>query len=144
MKPVFNATVESIGKTDNDQLTVPYTSTNRMLTAYTKKSESRVQFARRRAPLAVFITIIRAKMASDNSGNKKLYPPLTAGRYILTGSNCLDKSGHKDFEVWEGRSSEFLCSFLGLKLYASYYVLRHRPMCTIRLLRRTSLQICST
>lgn len=76
-----------------------YTSINQFLKLYMEESESRVTCANKRATLNVWLGVISAILSLHIAENKKCYLPVTGDRSVFTSRECLDQTGHNEFEV---------------------------------------------
>lgn len=107
VEPNFNAVVECMDKPDGDSWTARYTPKT-IVTSYMKINESSVKCAKRWAAFGVWVPLVCAMMALRIAGREQFYLPVTDGRYILTGCDCLDLTGQNVFEAWEGLITGFL------------------------------------
>lgn len=126
---IFNVDAEFIEKYEGYRKNAWYLWANRRLTLYMKSGESCVKLARRQAALNARIGTTVPMMASDRAWDEWLYLPMTGGRYlfrILVGPDQTEKSV---LEIWKVGAQSFSYWFLVLKLYVSYFVLRHTAMC---------------
>lgn len=55
--------------------------------------------------MVLWLAIIGVLMAFGFARNERIYLFGTGGRYLLTGLDCLDQTGHVDIELRDGRSS---------------------------------------
>lgn len=76
--------MNSIEKRDNDRGVALFTLTNRLLKSYIGRRDSRVNYAKRRAALDAWPGMIGDVMTLEAKRVKKLYMPMTGGRYLST------------------------------------------------------------
>lgn len=82
-----------------------------------ENGESCLKCARRRAALGMWAETIGALMSLDKAGDKEYLLPVTGGWYVLTGRDFSNQTGHKNFEVREGRSPGFLVLGYGSEIF---------------------------
>lgn len=91
-KPIFNVAVESIDKPDWDRELVFHMLTNRLLTAYMEKADSRTRLLESRATLDVWVWTIGVMTALESAAGEKLYLAVTGRRYLLIDCDCPDET----------------------------------------------------
>ena len=88
----------------NDSLGIArYQSTNRFLTEVLEQNDN-IQLAYKRAHLDVWIAVLASFLGLDNATvgksmeeHEQLFLPVTGGRLLFTGKNCVVQTGHNDF-----------------------------------------------
>lgn len=81
--------------------------------SHMEKDESMLKFAKRQVALNVCVGLLDNSPSSDWFGGEDIYIPITSGRYVLSGKNCLDQIGYNDFEVRNGNSPGFVVLISG-------------------------------
>lgn len=111
MEPQLSYCRESYNIPDRDGRIARYTSTNKLLTLYTEKSERRFKFAGRQTALDVCERTTDAIMNLEITPNNELELPVTGDRYLLTGCDCMDWTWPNDYKVREGWNRCFCTRF---------------------------------
>lgn len=77
------------------------------MTSCTERGDSRIKFERSLSALDLWIGTTNAMMAVDSAENYELYQAVTGARYLLTGPDYPNPTGHNLIEVRERRSPVF-------------------------------------
>lgn len=95
--------------------------------------ESPVQLTERWATIDVWLETRRAMRDLDSAESEKLFLPVTAGQYILTGRDWSEQTGHNDIETRQARSAWFFglvsrSKGIYLLIYPAPHNYAHYPM----------------
>lgn len=69
---------------------------------YMEQGNSRLRFARRRAAVNVWVTLLGSTMHFKNAGDEEIYLHVDGSRRLLTGLDWPDYTGYNDFENGKG------------------------------------------
>lgn len=96
---IVSHSVKSLNKHDKDAGTARYSSTKELLWKYMDANSEWAWSANQRTVLNVWIAWIGALLRLNSAKEEEVWIPTLRGSFLVTGMDCLQQWGHKNFEV---------------------------------------------